>query len=163
ESPIHLKVKSELLRFLKRGARRGSWPLLQRYAVVPKILRQPTVECFREATQSVHVLVCEKDAVMLHWCLRSLVHHASAPFTIYIHDDGTCSAETLQRFRRVFRHAIVLSRAEADAIVEPKIAHSPELLHWRRNDYIAAKCIDFYLIGQEPWLIVLDADVLFFA
>src|SRR5436309_243715 len=153
----------EVIRFLRRSARQGCWPLLQRYVVFPRILNENGIECGKVSDFSVHVLVCEKDATMLHWCLRSLLHHSRTAFKLYIHDDGSCSADTLGRFRNNFLNAVVLSRDDASAVVEPRIAQFPELRKWRRQDYIAAKCIDFYLIGQEEWVIVLHADVLFLA
>lgn len=156
-------MKSDLFRFLKRATRDGLWPLFQRYSVFPRILDQPSVQCSSVAEQAIHVLVCEKDAVMLHWCLRSLLLHTKTPLKLYIHDDGSCRAESLDCFRERFRNATVLSRQQANAVVESEIAGHPELLEWRRADHIAAKCIDFYLIGSEPWIVVLDADVLFFA
>lgn len=152
----------EILRFLKRAARQGSWPLLQRYSVFPRIIEQPPVECAKTSDFAVHVLVCEKDATMLHWCLRSLLQCATSPFRLYVHDDGSCRAETLDRLRRSFVNAEVLQRDRASAVVEPRIVDSPELVQWRREDYIAAKCLDFYLIGDEEWVIILDGDVLFF-
>src|SRR4029077_733560 len=137
------------------AVRDGSWPLLQRYFVFPRILDQPSATCSRNAEHAVHVLVCEKDALMLHWCLRSLLLHSKTPFTVYIHDDGSCSADTLRQFQKTFGGARVLARAEATAIVEPKIANYSELVKWRRADYIAAKCIDFYLVGDERYIVIL--------
>ena len=156
-------MKSEAMRFLKRAARQGSWPLLQRYMVYPRILDLPPVQCRKSADFAVHVLICERDATMLHWCLRSLLKHASSDFMLYIHDDGSCRPETLARFRAKFVDAVVFSRSEASLLVESCTAAFPDLQKWRNEDYIALKCIDFYLVGNERWIILLDPDVLFFS
>ncbi len=156
-------MKSEFLRFARRALRQGSWPLLQRFVVCPKVLDLPPTECSSSADFSVHVLVCEKDAIMLHWSLRSLLRHASVPFQLHIHDDGSCSAETLAKFREKFHKAVVVSRQEAQNTISSRIGHLPELIGWWQRDYIAVKCIDFYLLGESKWVVVLDPDVLFFS
>jgi hypothetical protein len=156
-------MTNELMRFLRRAVRQASWPLLQRYCVFPKVLDLPPVECLVNSDFSVHVLVCERDAIMLHWSLRSLHNHAKSGFQLYIHDDGSCSAETLSTFREKFVNSSVISRLAAYARVAKHIGKLPEIMDWWQKDYIAIKCIDFYVIGESKWVVVLDPDVIFFS
>ena len=99
---------------------------------------------------------------MAHWSLRSLLQHWTDPFRLYIHDDGTCTRQTLSILREKFINAAVIPRTDASREVVPRLGNSADLISWRERDYIAAKCIDFYLIGLEEWVIILDPDVLFF-
>jgi hypothetical protein len=126
------------------------------------VLDLPPVECASDASFSAHVLVCEKDAVMAHWSLRSFLRQTSAPVQIYVHDDGSCSAPTLATLQEKFPGAVVISRRDAEAKVLPHISSKIDLVHWWYSEYIAIKCLDFYLIGESEWVIILDPDVLFF-
>jgi hypothetical protein len=100
---------------------------------------------------------------MLHWSLRSFFQHTKTPLQLYIHDDGSCTAETLAKFREKFQGANVISRQEAQVRISGLIGHLPEIVHWWQQEYIAVKCIDFYLLGESKWVVVLDPDVLFFS
>jgi hypothetical protein len=155
-------MKSELVRFLKRGARQGAWPLLQRYAVAPKILSLPPIEVARDAEFAVHIRVCERDAVMLHWAVRSFFLHCTNPCQLVIHDDGSCRPETLRKFKQTFVNATVYSRADALSIVGPRLEQYPYLYHWWRSSFTGIKWVDYYLLGESKYVIFLDTDVLFF-
>jgi hypothetical protein len=155
-------VKSELARFLKRSARQGTWPLLQRYAVAPRILNLPPIEVARKAEFAVHIRVCERDSIMLHWAVRSFFLHCPVPCQLVIHDDGSCRPETLANFKRTFVNASVYSRSDALRIIAPQLSQFTDLYHWWRSSFTGIKWIDYYLMGESKYVIFLDTDVLFF-
>jgi hypothetical protein len=156
-------MKSELARFIKRGLRQGSWPLLQRYAVLPKILDLPAIEFPHASDFCVHIRVCERDALMLHWAIRSFARHTPMPCTLVIHDDGTCSRKTLASFANKFHGAEIISRKDASKRISKKLQLIPDLWLWWQNSFEAIKWFDFYLLGKSKYIIFLDSDVLFFA
>lgn len=156
--------KSEFLRFAKRGIRQGTWPLLQRYLVAPEITKLPAIRIPAASELGVHVFVCEPQAIMLHWALRSLLEVCHTPFSITIHDDGSCSAKTLSLLAEKFPGARIVHRDEAVKLIPPKLSKHTLLKQW----WLASACsinvkwIDAYLIGDSPYIILLDPDVLFF-
>jgi hypothetical protein len=153
----------ELARFMRRGLRQGTWPLLQRYAVARRILDLPPVTVAAHSDFTLHLRVCERDAVMAHWALRSFLLHASVPCAVTIHDDGSCRPQTLRQFATAFRHCQVYGRDEAYRAIAPQLASFEALAEWARRDYAAIKWLDVYLLGRSRHVIFLDSDVLFFA
>jgi hypothetical protein len=111
---------------------------------------------------AVHIRVCEQDAVILYWAVRSFFSHCGVPCQLVIHDDGSCRQETLDNFRKTFVNAAVYSRNEAICIIAPQLEQFSELKHWWRSSFTGIKWIDYYLLGKTKYVIFLDTDVLFF-
>jgi hypothetical protein len=155
-------MKSEFLRFTKRSVRQGTWTLLQRYLVAHRILHLPPVEFARASDFCVQMRICERDAILAHWTLRSLHHHLREPVMVMVHHNDECSKSTLISLREKFRHIQLVSRTEALAELAPKLRPFPILQHWRNTNYGAIKVLDFYLIGRGKYSVFLDADILFF-
>lgn len=156
-------MQTEIVRFIKRAVRQGTWPILQRYRVLRKILDLPQVSIPNEAEYEIHAMVCENDALMLHWALRSFLHHCDVPIGIVIHDDGTCSAETLERFRTAFVGAQIVPRAVAAETMARILSPHRGMFEWWKSNVAATKWIDCYCLGRAEQIIFLDSDVLFFA
>jgi hypothetical protein len=154
--------RSELGRYLRRGFREGTWPLLQRFVVAPRILRQPPIQIHRSDTFEVHMRICERDALLLHWSLRSLLHNCQQRFGVTIHDDGTCSTQTLSIFAEKFPGAKIITRSKAASHIMPLLDSFPNLRQWWPTTYRAIKWLDVYLLGDTTYIIFLDSDVLFF-
>lgn len=153
----------EVLRYLKRGfLRQATWPLLQRYVVAPSITKLPPVHVKPNSELGVHVRICESDAIMLHWSLRSLFNVCQLPFQLTIHDDGSCSEQTLRLFSEKFVGARVVKREEAARQILPNLANHPALRQWWPTTYRSLKWLDVYLLGDSRYIIFLDSDVLFF-
>lgn len=160
--PFMFSRKPEVMRFLKRAVRQGTWPLLQRYVVARKILSLPAIAVAAKSDFCVHLRVCEQHAVMLHWALRSFLNHSTVGCSVAIHDDGSCSAHTLDRFTATFPAARVISRAEATSLILPRLAKFPEIAKWWQSSFTGIKWIDYFLLGESEHVIFLDTDVLFF-
>ncbi|HKQ03903.1 MAG TPA: hypothetical protein VJ464_02135 [Blastocatellia bacterium] len=156
-------MKPEFIRFVRRGIRQGTWPLLQRYAAFKRILNLPPIQISQDSDFAVHILTCERDALMLHWAVRSFASHVSEPFQLVIHDDGSCSPNTLKRFSETFLGATVIPRRQACLEVAKHLRGFPNLLETNRNSFASIRWIDFYLLGASKFIIFLDPDVLFFA
>lgn len=157
-----MSTKFEIMRYVRRGLRQGTWPILQRYCVARKILSLPPTRVAKKSDFNIHIRVCERDAIMLHWAVRSFLMHASVPCQLTIHDDGTCRRRTLESFERSFVNVRVYRREEALRLVGPRISRFPKLDLWQRSTYTGIKWLDYYLLGQSRFVIFLDSDVLFF-
>lgn len=149
-------------RFFKRALRQGTWPLLQRLLVYPKVLRLPPVRFAGNATHAVHTVVRERDAIMAHWMLRTLHHFAPTPLSVTLHLDPTVSPGTARLVAERFPDARVVSHDEAMARVMPQLLGRSRLARWRESSAWAIKAVDTYLLGTSRWMISLDCDVLFF-
>jgi hypothetical protein len=156
--------KPAWLAYLKRGLRQGTWPALQRFVVGEKIRDLAPVRLNTSSEICAHVSLCEAHATMLHWMLRSLLHHAKAPFGVTIHDDGSCSAKTQIELQEKFPGLEFIARSEARKLIPPLLKEYP-LLHewWPKNERsINAKWLDAYLLGKSRFVVFVDPDVLFF-
>jgi hypothetical protein len=156
--------KPAWLSYLKRGLRQGSWPALQRFVVSRKIHGLPPVRLNTNSEFCVHVCLCEAHVTMFHWMLRSLIHHMQAPFRVTVHDDGSCSEKTRAELLEKFDGLQFIRRREAQELMMPLLEHHPLLQRWwpTNERTINVKWLDPYILGDSPFVIVLDPDVLFF-
>ncbi len=152
----------DLLRFSKRGARQGSWALLQRYVVLRRILSLPPAKLDVAGDICAHVLLCEKDAVMFHWLLRSLLNVWRGPFQVMVHDDGSLTQRSIASIRASFPGVEVVERREAAVRMSALLAGQDELLEWWRTSHWATKALDVYMLGNSRFVLILDPDLLFF-
>ncbi len=150
-------------RFFKRALRQGTWPLLQRLLVYPKVLRLPPVRFAGNPTHMVHTVVRERDAIMAHWMLRTLHHFAPAPLSVTLHLDPTVRPGTAALLAEKFSGLRIISYAEAMDRVMPVLEKFPRVKRWRETDFWGIKGLDTYLMGDSRWMVVVDSDVLFFA
>ena len=150
-------------RFFKRALRQGTWPLLQRLLVYPRVLGLPPVRFAGNPTHTVHTVVRERDAVMAHWMLRTLHHFAPAPLSVTLHLDPTVRPGTAALLAEKFSGLRIISYAEAMDRVMPALERFPRVKRWRETDLWGIKGLDTYLMGDSRWMLSVDCDVLFFA
>jgi len=113
----------------------------------------------------VHVHLCQAQATMLHWMLRSLIRHTQVPFRVMVHDDGSCSPETRSELLEKFEGLEFITRSEARERIPPLLKNHPLLRQWWPTTERSwnVKWIDAYLLGDSRFVLFLDPDVLFFA
>lgn len=99
---------------------------------------------------------------MFHWMLRSLLSLWLKPFRVVIHDDGSLSKETIASLRETFVGIEVIGAKEAEARMAVLLCNHPGLMRWWPTTHWAKKALDVYLLGDSKYMILLDADVLFF-
>ena len=105
-------------------------------------------------------LTCHKNVDMTLTCLPTVLKHCRDPIELIIHDDGSLTPEDCDRLREGLGPVRIISRAEADDLVIPKLAGRPKLLQWRREHPFGLKMLDPALIAGGPFLLC-DGDVLF--
>lgn len=153
-----------LIRYMRRGIRLGTWPILQRYWVANLIFNLPPARGIpKNADHTVHVPICERDAVMAHWMLRSLYAVTEQPFAVRFHDDGTLTNATIRTLVEKFPGSICISRKQAEALICPVISSHKMLTYWWPRTHKLIKWLDVYLLERSEFACLLDTDMLFFS
>lgn len=152
----------ESIRLARRGVRVGTWPLIQRYVVAPKVLELPPAEFPRSTAFCVHTRLCERDVLSCHWMLRSLHRVGADKFSVVLHDDGSLSERSIGQLARSFPGVRIISRDESRARVGKRLADWPDVKQWHARDFTAVKWLDPYILGESEQVVFVDTDVLFF-
>jgi hypothetical protein len=93
-------------------------------------------------------------------CLASLLRFTSESISLIIHDDGSLTGDDCKELIGRLPGAEIVSREEADAIVDPLVKSHPECRAYRERHPLALKLIDMALLPSED-LAYCDSDVLF--
>lgn len=124
------------------------------------------VPCGDTRGYEVHILTCERDRTMAFWALKSFYHHLGERPPLVVHDDGSLSAESFRLLHEHFPGCTVVRANEADA--DPQLRDALQALPlcdlWRfRCEFqLAKKLFDFPCLSQEPFIVGIDSDILFF-
>lgn len=93
-------------------------------------------------------------------CLASLLRFSSEPVSLVIHDDGTLTTEDRETLVAHFPGSAIVSREEADAIVQPLLDRYPHCRAYRERHPLALKLLDIPLLASDE-LAYCDSDILF--
>src|SRR5262249_22941080 len=104
----------EAFRILRRGVRLGSWPLLQRYIVAPRVFNLPPQPVNFDGQHEFHFVAGKRHEIMLHWAVRSLLQHHLDKVSIYLHSDRSITPQMQARFWSTFPGSVVIGDGEAD-------------------------------------------------
>jgi hypothetical protein len=111
----------------------------------------------------VHVLTSKGDWLNLLWTLKSFYRYSASPYSLCVHEDGSLDREQIETLRSHLPGARIVSRPEADALVEPLLADRPLSKAFRDRNPLALKVFDLPAMLQAGRMLLLDSDVLFFA
>jgi hypothetical protein len=166
---------------LRRWARSQDWYLalrrVQKFGLArstrrwlrePGILRSAPVRTTppdRAGPCEVHMLTHQGDWVMALWALKSFFHFSGADFPVYLHAGGDIPEAARAELHRHLPDAVFFGLKEADQVVEPVLAREglATVAAVRREKLLFRKLVDVVTIGSAPNILLLDADVLFFA
>ena len=111
---------------------------------------------------SVHMLVSGSTwhAGLLAAC--SLEFHTRKRWNFTIHEDGSVPPAAMDAMRRQLPGVRIIARSEADRRMQSHLAAFPECLAHRARHNLFLKFADPAAYCEEPRLIILDSDVLFF-
>lgn len=93
-------------------------------------------------------------------CLASLLHFSSDSLSLLIHDDGTLTGDDQHLLISRLPGSRILSRAEADSLVQPLLTRYPKCMAYRQHHPLALKLIDMPLLEAAD-LAYCDSDVFF--
>ncbi|NJL56494.1 hypothetical protein HC928_15965 [bacterium] len=116
-----------------------------------------------ETTQvlTVRSLLCHRHVDMALVCLASLLKFSPTPLQLVIHDDGSLTTEDVERLTTQLPGTKVLSRQEADELVNGLLKNHPYAYEYRQEAPLALKLLDMPLLNKGD-LAYCDSDVLFF-
>jgi hypothetical protein len=134
-----------------------------RDVVRPQILATVPVTGTSDRTCEIHVLTSSGDWLNLLWALKSFYARSGRHYALCIHDDGTLDAFAQDALKLAFPNARLISRREADARVEPRLAACPRSQALRATNTLALKVFDFPAFLEAERMMILDSDVLFFS
>lgn len=153
-----------LLYIMRRDWSRGWRAAYRDYVTAPKI------ESYRcpdfppnAATVPIHILTGKDDWRLALWMLASFHYFTKRRWLVMVHDDGTLSAEAAAIFRASFPGLKLITRAEADAFMEPRLKSHPRCRAYRESHPLALKIFDVPEMSRGERILILDSDVLFFA
>jgi hypothetical protein len=91
-------------------------------------------------------------------CLKSLQKHNHDPFTLIVHDDGTLTEEDRTNLSKFTQ--LIISRKDADEIIEQRLKRFPNCLAYRRQHPHGLKLFDITLMS-DSFLAYTDSDIFF--
>jgi hypothetical protein len=116
----------------------------------------------KPATVPIHILTGAKDWRLAIWMLASFFHYTEMAWPLIVHDDGTLPAEGRATLQRIFPDLRLITRAEADAVMEKVLTPFPFCLEYRQRHPLALKIFDAPHFTTGRKFLLLDSDVLFF-
>jgi hypothetical protein len=109
---------------------------------------------------TVHGLVCHDHVDMAITCFQSLLKFSADPLEMSIHDDGTLTAEDIDKLKSHIPRTHIISRSEGDDLINPQLKKFPNIYKYRCNVPHAIKLIDIALLSPEN-IAFCDSDILF--
>jgi hypothetical protein len=110
----------------------------------------------------VHVLAGKYSWRPAAWMLASWFEASEHSWPVIVHDDGTLPGEGGELFKKLFAHARVVSRSEADAALEKSLRAYPFCQGFRRNDSSALRLFDASYYTDGNHYLHFDPSLLFF-
>lgn len=150
------------LSFLRRDFRRGGEAALNYHRTLDRIAEW-SWPFWHEPAQPVpvHVLTSGAEWREAAWMLASWLHFSEHTWPLVIHDDGTLPAEATTTFQRLFPHARLISRKEADSTAGIALKAFPFCAEYRDKHPSALKLFDLPHFAAADRLLIFDSDLLF--
>ncbi|MEJ7687551.1 MAG: hypothetical protein WKG52_11445 [Variovorax sp.] len=114
--------------------------------------------------QTVSTLLCHRDVDMGLRCLKSLADCSHEPVEFAIHDDGSLTADDQARLLDTEASGIaarIILRADADALMDERLAPYPHCAALRKRQAYGLKLFDIPFLSVDPVVRYMDSDVLF--
>lgn len=135
--------------------RSGFRPLLDKLEPLPP---------FRENLYEIHMLCGKRDLDMGIWASWSIMRFLDGCAKLYVHSDGSLTAEDESIWRKIIGEIVVVNRHESDRTVEAALGSTTKHLYkWRCGNWASAQLVDVHFFGEAPTLLIMDSDVLTFS
>jgi hypothetical protein len=151
-----------------RLQREGIFTALRRRRLWPRILETPPVytdPLVEGCDLAVHMMCYQGDYLSALWALKSFYYHAQKSYPLVLQIQGESTPILENRLRTHFPNARFIFQAEADRVVEARLRGSSwtKLLAFRKALPTVQKLTDFLTLATSRQILIVDADVLFFA
>lgn len=131
-----------------------------------KILDTRPCETSKNSSLELHHLTCKKDLVLSLWALKSFIFYSKMDLKLFIHEDGSLDDECSKALSRHFPNAVIVRKAQADAVVRGKLSGYEHCSRVRFDDFslcpYSVKLFDYYYFSESKNILHLDSDILFF-
>jgi len=156
------KVKAVVLdQWPYRGKVRGIPANRDRYR--PLVRKLPPLPPFHGNVYELHMLCGHRDVDMGIWASWSIMRFLEGKARLYVHSDGTLTAEDEAFWKEIIGEVVVIDRKESDATVEKALKEkAPQLYPWRCSNWASAQLVDVHFFGEAPVFLIMDSDVLTF-
>lgn len=152
-----------LLYLLRRDLKRGFGSSYHFYKTLPRIEEWSWPYWSEDPSPvPVHILTGRDHWQLAAWMLASWFHFSEQGWQIVIHDDGTLPEHGRASLQAMFPKTRVITRAEADSVMNRKLLAYPYCLEYREMHPLALKVFDIPHFASAPRFIVFDSDLLFF-
>jgi hypothetical protein len=135
---------------------------LQRYAFNFSIRLKPFAIEIENVDVEIHTLLTSRDVSMYLWAIRSLLYYSEIKCPVVVHDDGKLTAEDYATLQESLPGIKIISRQEADPLIELKLKEFPKCLEYRQQNILTLKMFDFNLLSKAKKILSFDSDILFF-
>ena len=148
---------------LRRDLARGWQATFHHYSTLEKIAGWRFAPKYRETLPlEVHMVTGERDWRLALWALASWCHFTGRRWRFVVHDDGSLPPSGRDLIGSLFPGARVRLRAEADLLMEKRLADYPLSAAYRQSSPLGLKVFDIPVMAADRRYIVLDSDLLFF-
>jgi len=163
----HLRRDHRWLRW-RRIQKEGVFAAASRRRIWSKILAAPPVPkhlCAGAGNTEVHLLCWDADYLSAIWALKSLYRFVTQPLPLVVHFQGHLTARIERTLRSHLPGARLVAQSEADCAIEDVLnrRRMPRIAASRRQAPFMQKLVDFLILAHGQRILILDADVLFFA
>ena len=116
--------------------------------------------CNPNSDVEVHSLVCSKHVYGYLLAIVSFLKYYN-DVSVVVHDDGTLSEDDKKLILNCVNGARIISKEEADNVVNPLLQNHPECKRYRDEFVNAKQLFDFAFLLKGKKIIGLDSDTLF--
>lgn len=116
--------------------------------------------CNPNSDVEVHSLVCSKHVYGYLLAIVSFLKYYN-DVSVVVHDDGTLSEDDKKLILNCVNGARIISKEEADNVVNPLLQNHPECKRYRDEFVNAKQLFDFAFLSRGKKIIALDSDTLF--
>ena len=116
--------------------------------------------CNPNSDVEVHSLVCSKHVYGYLLAIVSFLKYYN-DVSVVVHDDGTLSEDDKKLILNCVNGARIISKEEADNVVNPLLQNHPECKRYRDEFVNAKQLFDFVFLSRGKKIIALDSDTLF--
>lgn len=123
-----------------------------------RIIQHPGIDVAPTSCCELHLLTCERDVLRTLWSLHSFYRYSGLRPQLVLHNDGSLTSRSKQLLRNHFQSARMTDLPDYDVL----LSDYPTIRFYRKNHVLARKLIDVLLSARQPYIIVMDSDVLWF-
>jgi hypothetical protein len=108
----------------------------------------------------VYSLLCNADVDRALLCFDTLYRRCRDQFQLTVLDDGSLSGPDRERLLTKFGEIKLLSQAEREDLVAPRLRGKPNCLRYRKEHFFSVKLLDGPLLGTGAFALC-DGDIYF--